>query len=80
MGPGRTRCGPDRSGQAIRRPGDDVIHALAEDDQLDVIDCGAGNDVAWLSQLERGLYRVRDCEVVKIIVPTPAELADEDED
>ncbi len=29
-----------------------------------------GQDVAWLNQMERGLYRVRDCEVVKIVVPT----------
>ena len=41
--------------------------------------CGS-NDVAWLNKEERGLYRVRDCEVVKIIVPSPADLAEEDGD
>jgi hypothetical protein len=61
-------------------PGDDVLHALADDDQVDALDCGPGNDVAWLSKKERGLYRVRDCEVVKIVVPSAADLAEEDED
>ena len=30
-------------------PGTDVLHALADDDQLDIVDCGSGNDVAWLN-------------------------------
>jgi Ca2+-binding RTX toxin-like protein len=61
-------------------PGEDVLHALADDDQPDALDCGDGDDVAWLSANERGLYRVSNCEVVKIIVPTAAELAEEDDD
>ena len=64
-----TRCGPaeaptDSSGGQ----GDDVLHALANDDQLDGLDCGPGQDVAWLNQAERGLYRIANCEVVKIVV------------
>ena len=61
-------------------PGDDVLHALADDDQLDVLDCGRGQDVAWLNQNERGLYRIEDCEVLKIVVPSAEQLAEEDED
>ena len=29
-------------------PGNDVLHALADDSQLDVLDCGPGNDVAYV--------------------------------
>ena len=61
-------------------PGDDVLHALADDDQVDGLDCGPGQDVAWLSQNERGLYRIDGCELLKIVVPTAEQLAEEDED
>jgi Ca2+-binding RTX toxin-like protein len=61
-------------------PGDDVLHALADDDQMDGLDCGSGQDVAWLDQAERGLYRIANCEVLKIVVPTAEQLAEEDED
>lgn len=50
-------------------PGDDVLHALADDDQRDVVDCGPGNDRAWLNARERGLYRVQGCETVYWVVP-----------
>ena len=35
-------------------PGDDVLHALADDNQLDIVDCGPGYDVAWLSPAGKG--------------------------
>jgi hypothetical protein len=60
--------------------GDDVLRALADDDQLDVLDCGPGDDVAWLSKDERGLYRIVNCEVVKIVQPSAEQLAEEGED
>ena len=77
----RTRCGPVRGAdRQFGGPGNDVLHALADDDQMDGLDCGRGQDVAWLNQAERGLYRIANCEVLKIVVPTAEQLADEDED
>jgi Ca2+-binding RTX toxin-like protein len=58
-------------------PGNDVLHALADDNQFDVVDCGSGNDVAWLSIAEKGRYLIRGCEVVNWIVPTAAQAAEE---
>jgi hypothetical protein len=39
-----------------------------------------GPDVAWLGQNERGLYRIADCELLKIMVRAAEQLAEEDED
>jgi len=58
-------------------PGNDVLHALADDDQLDIVDCGPGNDVAWLNVQERGKYVVRGCETVYWVVPTAEQTAEE---
>ena len=58
-------------------PSDDVLHALADDNQVDVVDCGAGNDVAWLNVEERRLYRVRGCERVNWVIPTAEQEAEE---
>ena len=58
-------------------PGNDVLHALADDNQLDIVDCGAGHDVAWLNVNEKGKYVIRGCEVQNWIVPTTAQLAEE---
>jgi len=78
-GPGNDRVwvGQGRDRQ-YGGPGDDVMHALADDNQFDFIDCGDGEDTAWLSQKEHGLYRVVDCEVVKIVVPTREEEAEDE--
>jgi Ca2+-binding RTX toxin-like protein len=58
-------------------PGDDVLHALADDNQRDLLDCGPGNDVAWVNVKDRGLYRIVNCETVNWIVPTPDQAAQE---
>ena len=58
-------------------PGNDVLHALADDNRLDVVDCGAGHDVAWLNVAERGKYVIRGCEVRNWIVPTAEQAAEE---
>jgi hypothetical protein len=34
-------------------PGDDTLHALADDNRLDTLDCGPGNDTAYLNAAER---------------------------
>jgi len=60
--------------------GGDVLHALANDNQRDVVDCGPGRDKAWLNIRERGLYRVSGCETVFWVVPTPEQEAEEDAD
>ena len=58
-------------------PGNDVLHALADDNRLDIVDCGAGRDVAWLNVAEKGKYVIRGCEVRNWIVPTPEQSAEE---
>ena len=58
-------------------PGDDVLHALADDNRLDIVDCGAGHDVAWLNGAEKGKYVIRGCEVRNWIVPTAEQVAEE---
>jgi hypothetical protein len=58
--------------------GDDVLHALANDNQFDMVNCGPGDDLAWLNVRERGLYRVRGCERINWVIPTTAQEAEED--
>jgi Ca2+-binding RTX toxin-like protein len=58
-------------------PGDDVLHALADDNRLDIVDCGAGHDVAWLNVEEKGKYVIRGCEVRNWVVPTAEQVAEE---
>jgi Ca2+-binding RTX toxin-like protein len=58
-------------------PGNDVLHALANDRQVDLVDCGAGNhDVAWLNAAEQD--QTAGCEVVKTIQVTAAQAAEDD--
>ena len=46
--------------------GNDVLHALAPDNQVDSLDCGAGDhDVAWLRAGEHDT--TVNCEVVKTV-------------
>ena len=72
---------PDAHGVIVRTAAEGASeNALADDDQVDGLNCGRGQDVAWLSQNERGLYRIEDCEILKIVVPTAEQLAEEDED
>jgi Ca2+-binding RTX toxin-like protein len=58
-------------------PGEDVLHALADDNRMDIVDCGAGQDVAWLNVAEKGKYVIRGCEVRNWIVPTAEQVAEE---
>jgi hypothetical protein len=59
-------AGPTASSAARgRRP----LHALANDNQVDVLDCGSGDDVAWLNRNDPR-DRTINCETVKIVVPT----------
>ena len=44
--------------------GDDILHALARDNQVDTIDCGAGNDIVVLNRKETTDVHV-NCETVK---------------
>ena len=50
--------------------GDDVLHALADDNQLDLLDCGPGNDIAYLNGAERA--KTIGCETVRVLTPTEA--------
>ena len=46
--------------------GDDILHALARDHQVDTIDCGAGNDIVVLNAKETTDVHV-NCETVKTV-------------
>ena len=48
--------------------GDDKLHALANDDQVDKIDCGSGKDTVWLNSKENDVHV--NCEVVKTVTVT----------
>ena len=49
--------------------GNDVLHALAQDGQIDTLDCGPGDhDVAYVRQGEQDV--VLNCEVIKSIAPS----------
>ena len=51
-------------------PGNDVLHALANDNQVDIIDCGAGFDVAYV--IEHDPVRLHGCEQVIRLSPEDA--------
>jgi Ca2+-binding RTX toxin-like protein len=61
-------------------PGNDTLYALADDNRIDIVDCGAGHDVAWLNANEKGKYVIRGCEVRNWIVPTSEQSAEESGD
>jgi hypothetical protein len=69
-GPGRDRlwvgAGVDTGNGG---DGNDVLHALYPDGQVDTLDCGTGDhDVAWIRSGEPDV--VMNCEVVKTLAPT----------
>jgi Ca2+-binding RTX toxin-like protein len=55
--------------------GDDRLHALARDRRRDVLDCGPGNDVAFVRWAERELTETPGCETVKLVRVLTAEQA-----
>ena len=60
-------------------PGNDRMHAVFPDNQVDTIDCGAGYDVAFLNKNEHDL--TDDCEVIRYVTPRASanESADTDD-
>jgi hypothetical protein len=53
------------------------MHALANDHQVDVIDCGGGDhDVVWLNANEQDTQV--NCEIVKTVTVTPTMAAEDD--
>lgn len=51
-------------------PGNDVLHALANDNQSDILDCGAGVDVAYV--IAHDPARFRGCEQIIRLSPEEA--------
>jgi len=51
-------------------PGGDTLYALANDNRLDTLDCGPGDDVAYLNAAERA--RTVGCEKVIVLSPSDA--------
>jgi Ca2+-binding RTX toxin-like protein len=68
------------SGQDVQYggDGDDRLHALANDNQRDILDCGAGNDVAIINAREPHDLAAANCERVRRVVPTPEQAAADD--
>src|SRR5919112_565906 len=56
--------------------GNDRMHAVFPDNQVDTVDCGAGYDIVFLNRTEHDL--TDDCEVVRYV--TPRASADESAD
>jgi Ca2+-binding RTX toxin-like protein len=62
-------------------PGNDRLHALAQDRQLDVLDCGPGDDTAVVRRSEERRTRLAGCEhVVVVIAGSAADEAEETAD
>src|SRR5207237_170207 len=47
--------------------GDDTLHALANDNQVDTLDCGPGNDTAIINVKEKNIDQTVSCETVKYV-------------
>ena len=47
--------------------GNDRLHALAPDRQADTLDCGDGQDVAWVRRSEKDTTTITNCEVIKVV-------------
>jgi Ca2+-binding RTX toxin-like protein len=52
-------------------PGDDTLHSLANDDAVDILDCGPGNDTAFVNarKYNAHLIKVHGCEKVVLVSP-----------
>lgn len=61
--------------QELGGPGDDKLHALANDNRIDTVDCGDGNDVAFENVKEHDVFV--NCETVIRKLPTASEEADD---
>jgi hypothetical protein len=59
--------------------GNDVLHALANDNQPDVLDCGPGYDVAYV--IEHDPVRLHGCEqVIRLTAAQAAAMAAANDD
>ena len=66
-GPGRDRLFVGRGADVeLGGDGNDALHALARDHQVDTLDCGPGHDVVWLNANEQDTHV--NCEVIKTVV------------
>ena len=63
--------GPDR---LFGAGGNDELHALAADGDPDLLNCGPGNDKAWVLRSERLRTQLIGCEVVFIVDGLTADL------
>ena len=56
--------------------GDDRLHALAADGQVDVLNCGDGSDEAFVLRAERRLTRLYGCEKLYLVVDLTTDQAE----
>ena len=57
--------GPDR---VFGGSGNDELHALAADGDPDLLNCGPGDDRAWVLRSERPLTQIVGCETIYVVV------------
>lgn len=52
-------------------PGDDSLHSLANDNAVDILDCGPGNDTAYVNsrKYKQHLIKLRGCERIVLVSP-----------
>jgi Ca2+-binding RTX toxin-like protein len=52
-------------------PGDDTLHSLANDNAVDILDCGPGNDTAFVNarKYNAHLIKVHACENIVLVSP-----------
>jgi Ca2+-binding RTX toxin-like protein len=58
--------------------GDDQLHALADDNNRDRIDCGPGDDTVFLNSRERRRDSYVNCERVVVVTPEPGSADSQD--
>jgi len=81
-GPGDdTIWGGRGADQEYGGPGNDSLHSLADDNAPDLLNCGEGNDSAFVNarKYNAGLETVRRCERVVLVQPTPDQTAQDEQ-
>ena len=53
-----------------------MLHALAPDGQEDILDCGRGDDTAYVLRTERPSTRLIGCERLYLVVDLTADQAE----
>jgi len=57
--------------------GDDNLHSLADDNAVDILDCGPGNDTAYVNSRKYAahLIKLHSCETVVLVSPSSPDVS-----